>query len=441
MPKLIYKVVIMNHKITFLTLCALIIIYSVSGCGHEKEINEIVSIKHTIVLLKHDDPDIRSNAAFKLGRSGKHAVIALDELANAINDSDARVRMNVARAIGYIGIPSETAVEALMSRFDDEDPIVKFFAMNSLTIMDVDYEGDSTMVLIEAIEDEDPKIRRSAISLLANNASDSVAAKVAVINALDDADSFVRKNAAWFLKLFDLNDEDIKALGVTLLDKVEEVQLNTCETLQEIGPGAEVVLDELIQAASDSDWGVRYRVVYVLHNLDSNDKVISTLGVLLDDSHPMVRFASCHGLGIIGPGAKATLPILRERLNDDDKSVRIIAAGAIAAMGVEIEEMLPIIADGLNDTDKEIINAGITAVMVIGPDAYSAVLYLIDLLSHESDFVRIRAVDALGYIGPEAASALPHLEEMLSKTEIPHPDSERSPYSIIKDSIRKIKDE
>ena len=161
MPKLIYKGIIMNHKITLLTLCALMIIYSVSGCGHEKEINEIVSIKHTIELLKHDDPDIRANAAFKLGRSGKQAVIALDELANAINDSDARVRMNVARAIGYIGIPSETAVEALMSRFDDEDPIVKFFAMNSLTIMDVDYEGDSTMVMIEAIEDEDRGVELS----------------------------------------------------------------------------------------------------------------------------------------------------------------------------------------------------------------------------------------------------------------------------------------
>jgi len=431
----------MNHKLSILTGFALIIIYSLSGCGHEKEINEIVSIKHSIELLKHEDPDIRANAAFKLGRSGEHGVIALDELANAINDNDAKVRMNVARAIGDIGIPSEKAVEALKSRFNDEDPIVKFFAMNSLTIMDVDYEGDSTKVLIEAIEDEDPKIRRSAIGLLAGCASDSVAAKLAVINSLNDTDSFVREGAAWFLKFFDLNDEDIKALGVTLLDEVKEVQLNTCKTLQEIGPRAEIVLDELIQAVSDSDWAVRYLVVYILNNVDNCNRVINTLGGLLNDNHYKVRYASCHVLGTIGPGAKVTLPILRERLNDDDKSVMIIAAGAIAAMGEEIEKMIPIIADGLNDTNKEIINAGITAVMVIGPDAYSAVPSLIALLSHESDFIRIRAVDALGYIGPEAASALPYLEEMLSKTEIPHPDSERSPYSIIKDSIRKIRDE
>jgi HEAT repeat protein len=53
--------------------------------------------------LKNSDANVRSNAAFALGRIGAEAKTALPQLVPLLKDSDADVRSNAAEALGRIG--------------------------------------------------------------------------------------------------------------------------------------------------------------------------------------------------------------------------------------------------------------------------------------------------------------------------------------------------
>lgn len=81
-----------------------------------------------LVALKDTDEDVRCQAAWALGRTGKTR--AVDALIEALEDSPA-VRKQAIRALGEIGDPR--ALPALNAALKDEDPRIRRYAAKAIS--------------------------------------------------------------------------------------------------------------------------------------------------------------------------------------------------------------------------------------------------------------------------------------------------------------------
>lgn len=133
-------------------------------------------------------------------------------------------------------------------------------------------------------------------------------------------------------------------------------------------------------------------------------------------------------LGLIGPEAKAAVPVIAELLNSD-------AAGSPVTRGsfpVQVEfggtrihvaialwrinkhpDAVPILIAGLKEKTPYLRVNAISALGGIGAEAKAAVPALAEALKDEKGFVGLAAAEALGNIGPEAKAAVPALLEAL----------------------------
>ena len=148
--------------------------------------------------------------------------------------------------------------------------------------------------LIDALDDMDPAIRRTALQSL--QYIGRPAAKL-LLEALDHRKGTVRRGAA-------------QVLGET-------------RTLKASKPLQRIVLD-------DNDWSVRAAAAIALGEI-GDVKSIRALGLSLrDDTDYQVREAAANGLGKIG-GDKAR-KFLRRALDDENQYVRVAAEIALERM-------------------------------------------------------------------------------------------------------------
>jgi len=89
-------------------------------------------IKQLLVDLKSPNPQIRTNAAQRLGEAGAKAVNALPDLTNALKDGDPNFRAAAVDAIGKIGGDARTTVPLLMNALKDPIPKVRASAAQAL---------------------------------------------------------------------------------------------------------------------------------------------------------------------------------------------------------------------------------------------------------------------------------------------------------------------
>lgn len=131
-------------------------------------------------------------------------------------------------------------------------------------------------------------------------------------------------------------------------------------------------------------------------------------------ARPRLRGGAAAALGLLGPDARAAVPVLIRLAAHPDPAVRYRVAEALGAMGNHAREAVPVLAEILRSEMWS--GAAIRALGRIGPASASAVPELRDLLRrtrHYSDQVEI--LNALGAIGPSASSALPDLREIAQR--------------------------
>jgi HEAT repeat protein len=133
--------------------------------------------------LQDDNPDVRRNAAWNLGRFRDFTVI--EPLIAAVNDEDASVRVRVVEALG--NLRDERTLQPLIETLNDSDAEVRARAAASLG-----YQGDIQAVdaLLDQITDEDTHVRMAiveALRLLPD--SRAVSALVSVMMNDSDADN------------------------------------------------------------------------------------------------------------------------------------------------------------------------------------------------------------------------------------------------------------
>ncbi|NCR75376.1 MAG: hypothetical protein GPI92_07155 [Microcystis aeruginosa K13-06] len=250
-----------------------------------------------------------------LGLTKSNEVV--NELSQALKDSDWGVRWNAASVLGNIS--PETAIAELLKALEDSNSDVRRRAALALGKI-----GSETAImgLLEALEDSDEYVRRDAAFALGNIGSETAIA--GLLKALKDSDESVRGNAAFALAKIG------SETAIAELLKALEHSDNALEALTEIE--TETAIAGLLKALEHSDEGVRGNAALALGKIGSETAIAGLLEAL-EHSDEDVRWYAAFALGKIG--SETAIPGLLKALEDSDEFVRRKAAEALGNIGTE----------------------------------------------------------------------------------------------------------
>ena len=228
-----------------------------------------------------------------LGLTKSNEVV--NELNQALEDSDWFVRWNAAEALGNIG--SETAIPGLLKALEDSDRFVRGKAAEALGKI-----SSETAIpgLLKALEHSDVYVRWKAAEALGKIGSET--AIPGLLKALEDSNKDVRMYAAEALGKIS-SETAIAGLLKALKDSDVYVRWNAAFALGEIG--SETAIPELLKALEHSDVYFRWKAAEALGKI-SSETAIPGLLKALEDSDRFVRGKAAEALGNIGSEAAMT---------------------------------------------------------------------------------------------------------------------------------------
>ncbi|WP_039899470.1 NACHT domain-containing protein, partial [Microcystis sp. T1-4] len=211
-----------------------------------------------------------------LGLTKSNQVV--NQLSQALEDSDGVVRGNAAEALGEIG--SETAIAGLLKALEDSDGVVRGNAAAALGKI-----GSETAIpgLLKALEDSDRFVRSDAAEALGNISSET--AIPGLLKALEHSDEHVSWNAAFALGKIG-SEAAIPELLKALEDSYGSVRENAAEALGKIG--SETAIPGLLKALEHFDGFVRREAAAALGKIGSETAIPGLLKAL-EDSDRFVR--------------------------------------------------------------------------------------------------------------------------------------------------------
>jgi HEAT repeat protein len=370
-------------------------------------------------------PASRRSAAFALGRMGTVASFAIPELAKRVSsDPDAGVREMSAVALGDIVLS------------------IKYFEP-------AEQWKSAGKALEEALENRDPRVRRSAAYALGAFGSVAAPAAAGLKKALRDKHASVRQNAAWALGRIGAGaDATTVADLCDLLDDTNAlVRRDTAEALKTLSKSAK---PSLFKAAAkplldlvkkEGDEVVRKTALGALASLSGPEHVglAPDIYPLLESKDPETVRNAAFVLGNMGgEPARRALPELQKALRDTDPINQELAAACLARAG---KEAIPAVDDlarvlTLSEEPKVRANCAI-ALAHIGSAAPAAAKSAVPALAEALkpvakaasdpdrkplyDRVRILAAEALSRISPpHNEAAMSAIREAIRKD--PHPD-------------------
>jgi hypothetical protein len=206
--------------------------------------------------------------------------------------------------------------------------------------------GRSVRELEGALGHQDPVVRREAAAGLGrlNSAATQSLPRLAQL-LRTDPDANVRATAADSIrKMAPASAAFVADLGGALDDTDPLVRMNAALALLALKESARVAVPNLIAAVGDEDndtnldfftMTIRQAVVRALGAAAAGtDAAIPTLSAVLDGPAPsLTKAAAAWGLGMAGPHARATAPVVRALLRDPNPDVRYEAEEALARMG------------------------------------------------------------------------------------------------------------
>ena len=283
------------------------------------------------------------------------------------------------------------AVVALIEAVSDENPGVRLSAVGTLgKLMD----PRAVQALIEALRrDPDPKVR--AMAAWALGQIEDPAAVSALTTALrEDDDLGVRVQAAEALG--DIEDVSaIDALGAAVRDPSVEVRRAAVDALGNMDDPRIVPL--VLPSLRDDDVEVRRSAADALGNNES-PQAVEPLIAATRDSDLEVRISAIDALGNQGdPRARAAL---LEALRDERAEVRREAIEAIG--NLELTAAPPEVIDAVRDPDREVRYSAVDAIGNFEDPA--AVPVLLEIVRASTDReLQYEALDALSNIESPAA--------------------------------------
>jgi len=258
-------------------------------------------------------------------------------------------------------------------------------------------------------------VRREVVKSIGNLEKNAHAMLPVLITALTDSDPEVRRNANVALdRIGDVNNTAIPELTKALNSPDLETRISAIHALGSFGVNAQASVPELIRALSSSDEEVRTVSLYALNRIAMKLPTAElTLIKALKDPDVQVRRNVNIVLSNMGEKAHAAVPELINTLDDSDTEVRCNAINALSGIGEKAEAAVPELVKALNDSDVNVRIKVINALGNIGNKAQAAVPALIKLLSERNDAVRESVLVALGEMRDKAEVATPEVFKLL----------------------------
>ena len=371
---------------------------------------------------------------------------AVQQAARSLDSVDSKERESAIQSLGQMNHPTATnaLVEALRHptqqvRLQAAIQLIAFHDTRSLrTLLEsqrwtgqevepwrIAMIGESAVPgLVEALDDEDGRVRLCAVRAL--GAFHSTAVALALAARLDDPDQEFLRYAIEALRKVG-SPEAVPALRQALLHSVASVRSSLVTALGECG--GKSVTPDLIELARDPDRDVRHAAVVSLGQIRDGASVPALIEALAD-SYDQVGANAAKGLDAIGdprsiPGmveawgktasgmvqsfigdaiqhlGATALPALREAVHHPNASVRSRAIGLLGGQGNDSD--VPVFLEALRDQSASVRWYAVQALARHhGPEVVKG---LTELLKDDDEDVARKAISALGGIRDAAAVA------------------------------------
>ena len=267
----------------------------------------------------------------------------INELVRQLRDSNPDVRSGAVEALAKAGNPETVA--PLITALQDESESVRGRALQGLK----DIGSPTVPLLIVALENPDPQVRRKASCVLDNIGYElkdigDFRAVEPLIDALKDPTSVVRSHSVTALGKIGGPQACPAVISALKAEAVRNaLDIGVCyraiEALHRLG---EAAAEFLISALKHPDTAIRRKAATLLGKTGEVGAVDLLIGVLKDE-HPRVRSRAAHALGRIGsPSAVKPLTVA---LKDPAPNVRINALHALGKFGESTAALTSALAD------------------------------------------------------------------------------------------------
>jgi HEAT repeat protein/lysophospholipase L1-like esterase len=261
---------------------------------------DVDSVPALVSALGSEDPRVRTQAAWALGRIGPAAKAGVSALAKALQDRSESVRLSAATALGLLGEEARPAFAALAEGLADTRQSVRWRSAEAIYRIGPKPE-DALPVLRSALASRDLYVRGFAVWYLGELGPEGRA-------AAPDVALVLRKD-----------DGGVRTLAV--------------RTLAKIAAGDRVAVTALGESLLAPDWDERWLAGRVLARMGANAApAVPALTAALADANELVRREAAATLGRIGPAATSAIPALVQAQSDSDPGVRAAAAKAVKTL-------------------------------------------------------------------------------------------------------------
>jgi HEAT repeat protein len=288
-----------------------------------------VPVRRLLAALTSDDPRLRAEAAWLLGRRGDAARAGGPELLRALDDPSEPVRAEAARAIGRLGHAAAAEAGGLTRALNDPRQGVRWRAIEALVALrpasDAAIGG-----LAAALEHPDSYVRAGAAWCLHEIGDRAAPARPGLRRLLGDPEPGVGIVAARALAAVSGDAETVAALTATVRDAGnDELRWQAARALGRLGPMAVSGAGTLIDALRHPNGHVRREAATALGRIRPSDPaVVTSLVAATRDDWAPVRLAAAMALGRLGAPGGAR-PALERLLADGDADVRAAARRAL----------------------------------------------------------------------------------------------------------------
>ncbi len=385
------------------------------------------ALKLVVKALGEEHARVVETAAGILAARGPEAKAAVPQLISALRRIQCDgARPHIVRALTNIGGPS---VGPLLQAMTDEDPKVRSYACSGLAAMKR-LPKTAVPAFVAALKDTQASVRRDAARVLRQIAADTPEARAGFLRLLEDEDRDVGWVAFDALRGIDPQahlDRQIRFL-IRQLDggNLSLSQARAAGLLGQMGPPAKAAVPPLRANLKHRYAGVVFSAYNALNKIQPGraaEHLPFLIGKLECDpktTHDPGNFrrqaaTAVLNLGRAGaPAAAALVTALRNENRDVDYSTHI--ASVLLAVGPPegdrgIPALLAMLADGRKGILR--LNAAHVLARFGAPDR--GVPVLVAGLKDKSWYTRAVAAKALGDVGPAARGSLPALAEALGR--------------------------
>lgn len=253
-------------------------------------------------------------------------------------------------------------------------------------------ESASVAQLRERLRDPEVFPRIQAVDELGKRAGSSPEAVAVLIDAVRDPAPLVRRFAAAGLANAPASEATVRALIPLLKDPENDPRETAARTLSTLGPTIpqSTVADlgaALVAAAADPEPVIQSQVLEALGSLGARG-------------------------GQVAPGERQAL---ERALQNSVQDVRISAAEAVGKLGARVPWTVALLTKALADPVHDVRKMAVVALEKMGPAAAPATKAIVRLLTGQEIYLRVFACDTLAAIGPGARAALPNLRALKAR--------------------------